>query len=235
MKHILPFLLLFAICGAFSVSEAAPAKKEEPEILYLVNGHKAPGKEERKQPQTSEKPVKISEKQETARQKTEPVKEDRKNQPVQQPPREEKQKPKEEKRKAKVGDELVIPEDAVKTGNLDFLEGCWQGTRPEYYSKRTIRECFCFGKNGRGGTRRVIDPKGGRTCTGDTKARLDGRGALHVTSQGARCDDGERWGAAQMTCRGNGQKTPCSWVFTDASGGHQKYEIPFVRVSSCGR
>ncbi len=38
-----------------------------------------------------------------------------------------------------------------------------------------------------------------------------------------------------MTCRGKGQKTPCSWVFKDANGGRQAYEIPFVRVQACGR
>ena len=155
---------------------------------------------------------------------------------VKEPKPEKKPEAKPEKTpRAKPGEELKIPPEAVKTGNLDFLEGCWQGTRPEYYSKRTIRECFCFGAHGGNGKRRVLDTKGKRTCTGSTKARLDGNGVLHVTSEGASCDDGERWGASQMTCRGSGQKTPCSWIFTDANGGRQAYQIPFVRVESCGR
>ena len=58
----------------------------------------------------------------------------------------------------KIGEPLRIPPEAVKTGNLDFLEGCWQGTRPEYYSKRTVEECFCFGPGGQTGKRRIIDP-----------------------------------------------------------------------------
>lgn len=142
--------------------------------------------------------------------------------------------PKSEK-KARPGEELSIPPEAAKTGNLDFLEGCWQGTRPEYYSKRTIRECFCFGANGKNGKRRVFDPKGGRQCIGASRASLSRSGVLSVTSSGAACNDGERWGQAEMVCRNSGPKTPCSWVFRDASNGQQSYEIPFVRVESCGR
>lgn len=138
-------------------------------------------------------------------------------------------------KKAKTGEELRIPEEAVKTGNLDFLEGCWQGTRPEYYSKRTIRECFCFGANGKAGKRRVFDPVGHRSCIGATSASLSKNGVLSVTSQGAACDDGERWGQAEMVCRNSGPKTPCSWVFRDANNGRQSYTIPFVKVESCGR
>ncbi|MBQ9406222.1 MAG: hypothetical protein IJU37_05710 [Desulfovibrio sp.] len=143
--------------------------------------------------------------------------------------------PQKSSRKPRIGEELHIPPDAAKSGNLDFLEGCWQGTRPEYFSKRTIRECFCFGANGKNGKRRVFDPSGGRMCIGATSARLGNNGVLSVTSSGAACTDGERWGQAEMICRGKGQRTPCSWVFKDANGGRQSYEIPFVRVESCRR
>ncbi|MBQ9537181.1 MAG: hypothetical protein IJU79_05270 [Desulfovibrionaceae bacterium] len=136
---------------------------------------------------------------------------------------------------SRIGEPLRIPPEAVRTGNLDFLEGCWQGTRPEYYSKRTIYECFCFGKNGNSGRRRVVDPQGHRQCLGATRANLNSSGVLRVSSQGAYCSDGERWGQAEMTCRGQGQNTPCSWVFKDAQGGRQAYQIPFVRVESCRR
>ena len=135
--------------------------------------------------------------------------------------------------KAKAGEELRIPQEAIKSGNLEFLEGCWQGTRPEYYSKRTIRECFCFGSSGKSGKRRIYDH--GRMCIGGTRASLSGNGVLSVTSSGAACNDGERWGSAEMVCRNSGPKTPCSWVFRDANNGSQSYTIPFVRVDSCGR
>ena len=135
----------------------------------------------------------------------------------------------------KIGEPLRIPPEAVKTGNLDFLEGCWQGTRPEYYSKRTVEECFCFGAGGQTGKRRIIDPAGGRSCIGATRANLNKNGVLSVTSQKGYCDDGVNWGQAEMLCHGEGQSTPCSWVFRDAQGGRQAYRIPFVRVRACGR
>lgn len=135
----------------------------------------------------------------------------------------------------KIGEPLRIPPEAVKTGNLDFLEGCWQGTRPEYYSKRTVEECFCFGPGGQTGKRRIIDPAGGRSCIGATRANLNKNGVLSVTSQKGYCDDGVNWGQAEMLCHGEGQSTPCSWVFRDAQGGRQAYRIPFVRVRACGR
>ena len=56
-----------------------------------------------------------------------------------------------------------------------------------------------------------------------------------VTSQKGYCDDGVNWGQAEMLCHGEGQSTPCSWVFRDAQGGRQAYRIPFVRVRACGR
>ncbi|MCR5814612.1 MAG: hypothetical protein K6G15_09000 [Desulfovibrio sp.] len=185
-----------------------------------------PAREKPKPQASSEKPKeKPKEKPEARRQEKPQAKPEEKPKP--QTPR--------QARRPKVGEELQIPKESAKTGNLDFLEGCWQGTRPEYYSKRTIYECFCFGQHGKNGKRRVIDPQGKRRCVGGTQARLSGNGILHVRSQGAVCSDGERWGQAEMTCRGKGQHTPCSWVFRDANGGQQSYEIPFVRVEQCGR
>lgn len=137
--------------------------------------------------------------------------------------------------KARPGEHLRIPPGAVASGKLDFLEGCWQGTRPEYYSKRSIRECFCFDGKG-SGKRRIIDAAGGgRMCIGPARASLSSAGVLSVTSGRSPCTDGERWGQAEMVCRGEGSRTPCSWVFRDAKGGRQSYEIPLVRVESCGR
>ena len=137
--------------------------------------------------------------------------------------------------KPKTGDPIRIPESAIKSGNLSFLEGCWEGTRPEYTTKRTIKECFCFGKGGKSGKRRIYDRQYGRTCIGASRANLSKSGVLSVTSAAMPCSDGEKWGGAEMQCRNTGPKTPCSWIFTDAGNGRQAYEIPFLRVNSCGR
>ena len=217
-----------------------PVKNEKPEKATAKTQTAVPDKKPEPKKTAAQKapqPEKIS----VAKQATPP----RPPQPAPVKP-EKKAEPKPEKktppkpepsRKSRPGEQLRIPPEAVQTGRLDFLEGCWQGTRPEYFSKRIVRECFCFGPQGSYGRRTVIDPsgrRGGRTCTGTTRAHMEGS-TLRVSSSGAYCSDGERWGAAQMMCRGSGQNTPCSWIFTDANGGRQSYEIPFVRVESCGR
>lgn len=135
----------------------------------------------------------------------------------------------------RAGVALRIPDDAAKTGNVAFLEGCWQGTRPEYNTKRLIRECFCFGKNGKNGKRRIFDPATKKRCRGSSQATLSANGVLSVVSPRAYCQDGSTWGRAEMTCRNSGAKTPCSWIFGDARNGRQAYKIPFLRVESCGK
>ncbi|MBQ7607761.1 MAG: hypothetical protein IJU76_07290 [Desulfovibrionaceae bacterium] len=221
--------------------ENKPEVRTEPPALWSMLPLSQVG--ERKNPEKAEVREKGKVKEESAvkekpeRKKEGRVQEDRKKdeRKKEEAKKEERPKPEPKRRPPRIGEELSIPKEALATGNLDFLEGCWQGTRPEYFSKRTIYECFCFGKSGGRGKRRVIDPQGHRRCVGASAARLSGNGVLHVSSQGAVCSDGERWGQAEMTCRGKGQHTPCSWIFRDANSGHQAYEIPFVRVQSCGR
>lgn len=193
-----------------AAGEAASPRQEAPRGPEKKAEAQKPGPKEGKKPETSAKPE--------AGAKGEAGK-----------------KPGKAAQKARPGEALRIPEGAAASGSLDFLEGCWQGTRPEYYSKRTIRECFCFGPGGGSGKRRILDGAyGGRMCIGAAAAHFKGS-SLSVTSSRAACTDGERWGQAQMICRGQGEKTPCSWIFQDANGGRQSYEIPLVRVESCGR
>ncbi|MBQ7617889.1 MAG: hypothetical protein IJS50_03345 [Desulfovibrio sp.] len=209
-----------------------------PELWSMLPLSEVPGQAKPKEQAKEGPKPKPEAKEKVARQAKEEPKKPKEEQPKSAEPTPKKERPQpqpKEKPRPRIGEALSIPPQAARTGNLDFLEGCWQGTRPEYYSKRTITECFCFGKGGQGGKRRVIDPSYRRRCVGATQARLDQRGVLFVQSEGAVCSDGERWGQAQMTCRGQGKQTPCSWVFKDANGGQQSYAIPFVRVESCGR
>jgi hypothetical protein len=129
----------------------------------------------------------------------------------------------------KKGDFLKIPEEAKKTGKLDFLEGCWVGTRPEYRTKRIITERFCFGKDGVG-KRFIEDPGYAGRCVGATKALMNQGGTLRMQSEKMYCTDtSSNWGGSEMTCQGEGDQTPCTWIFTDSGGGRQSYSIRFVR------
>lgn len=220
-----------------------PEQQGQLTIVELLPMTTVPG-EQKTEPKAQEQPQQKTQPEKKTQIKTEPEKKQPTKSKPELPDKKQPAKPQAEKKRTEqpekykkpgVGQELRIPPDAGKTGNLDFLEGCWQGTRPEYYSKRTIKECFCFGANGKNGKRRVFDPQGNRMCIGAAKASLSQSGHLSVTSSGAACNDGERWGSAQMSCQNTGMKTPCSWVFPDTHGGHQSYTIPFVRVESCGR
>ncbi|MDR0816346.1 MAG: hypothetical protein LBN28_02995 [Desulfovibrio sp.] len=127
------------------------------------------------------------------------------------------------------GDPLKIPEDAAKTGKLDFLEGCWRGTRPEYGTKRIVTERFCFNANGVG-KRFILDPQFAGECVGATRAVINSGGVLRMRSDKMYCTpSGSIWGGSEMTCRGEGNRTPCSWVFTDIKNTRQAYTINFVR------
>lgn len=131
--------------------------------------------------------------------------------------------------KSKKGDTLVIPESAKKTKNVDFLEGCWVGNRPEYSSKRMITERFCFDDKGIG-KRYVEDPTYAGICIGSTKALINKDGLLYMDSEIMYCSpSGEQWGGSKMQCQGEGEQTPCTWVFKDADGARQSYKITFVR------
>ena len=131
-----------------------------------------------------------------------------------------------------IGDKLSIPPDAAQKGDLSFLEGCWRGTRPEYFTKRTVVECFCFSDSG-GGKRIIKDPAIAGECTGATKGRFSSNGELIVGSEQGYCTNGLRWGSANMRCQGSGENTHCYWQFPDARGGTQQYDIPFYKVPSC--
>ena len=148
--------------------------------------------------------------------------------PAKPPEPETRTPPKTAQTQPKPGDPLQIPPEAAKTGDLSFLEGCWRGTRPEYSSKRTITERFCFDKNGNG-KRTIEDPRYAGKCTGATKGSFDAQGRLIVTSEQGYCTGGARWGQAYMVCQGEGNSTPCFWRFPDAGGGSQSYKIPLVR------
>jgi hypothetical protein len=136
--------------------------------------------------------------------------------------------PPKEKQPPKKGEPLKIPEEAAKSGKLDFLEGCWVGTRPEYGTKRIVKERFCFDKNGVG-KRYIYDPKYAGECVGATKALINSGGVLRMNSDKMFCTSGDIWGASEMTCRGEGAQTPCAWIFRDLKNARQSYKIQFVR------
>ncbi len=137
--------------------------------------------------------------------------------------------PRPENRPPRSGEPLRIPEEAKKTGRVDFMQGCWVGNRPEYHTQRLITERFCFDANGTG-KRFILDPAHAGRCTGAARVMLHRDGVLRIVSERGHCSNGEEWGRADMVCRGEGRNTPCSWVFRDVnSRAQQAHTITFVR------
>ena len=185
-----------------------------PENFLLIT----PEPERKPAPQPEEKPAQVEKKPAPPRPEI-----------PKEPSPEPKEKKPEKAETPKKGDPLRIPEEAKKTGQLDFLEGCWVGTRPEYHTKRIITERFCFGKDGIG-KRFIEDPAHAGQCVGATRALLNQGGVLRMQSEKMYCTNTpENWGGSEMTCQGEGEQTPCTWVFTDVGGARQSYSIRFVR------
>lgn len=129
----------------------------------------------------------------------------------------------------KIGDALMLSNTAKITKNLDFLEGCWVGYRPEYLTKRMITERFCFDAKGIG-KRYVLDAKYSITCVGDTKAEINKDGFLDINSGIMQCSpSGEQWGGAKMQCQNEREKTFCTLFFTNIHGATQSYKATFIR------
>ena len=124
------------------------------------------------------------------------------------------------------GQALKVPEEAKKTRDVAFLEGCWKGYRPEYQSKRMVTERFCFDDKGVG-KRTILDPGHAGTCTSATRAVINEGGVLKMQSEDGYCTSGARWNKSEMTCQGEGESTPCKWVFGPSES--QSYSIRFVR------
>lgn len=197
-----------------------PVKVLSPADFLVKTPEKKP--EPPKEPEKKPAPVKEPEKKPVP-----PTKEpEKKSEPPKEP--EKKLPPVKQPKKPAKNDPLMIPEEAKKTGSLDFLEGCWKGTRPEYHTKRIVTERFCFDKRGIG-KRTINDPTGGQQCVGPTVADMRKNGSLHMSSESAPCTSGEEWGAAEMVCTGEGNSTPCTWKFPDINGAQQSYKIHFVR------
>ncbi|MDR3358918.1 MAG: hypothetical protein LBN96_08760 [Desulfovibrio sp.] len=183
-----------------------PDPEKSPEKTTLTPGDFLPLTPRRETPQTGKRPKGSSE-------------------PAGMP---KKDLPQKENPSPRKGEALKIPEDAAQSGKLDFLEGCWVGTRPEYGTKRIVKERFCFDKNGVG-KRYIYDPAHAGECVGGTKAIINSGGILRMNSSRMFCTSGDTWGASEMTCRGEGRQTPCAWVFGDIKNARQSYKIHFVR------
>ena len=122
-------------------------------------------------------------------------------------------------------DELDIPDDAERTGNLDFLEGCWISetglTNRDTGQPVTVR--YCFDANGNG-SREVLDIRG--PCQGRATARMRPDGSLAIDIGEAPCSFGDvAYVDGLVVCtEGTDGKTHCN-----GQGGGVHWRSHFTR------
>ena len=128
----------------------------------------------------------------------------------------------------KSGDPFRIPEDAVATNDLSFLEGCWVSddlrsytgvwNNPKAKGERH-RAKLCFKKNGSG---TFTASKKGERCSGPAKARFSGA-TLSVQTQKAPCRGSAFYFVPRtFECRGASGNTECFIVANNKWEGRKR-------------
>lgn len=106
------------------------------------------------------------------------------------------------------GSDLEIPEDAARTNDLSFLEGCWESETGlvDLLYRQPLRVEYCFDRRGRG--RHYWHMGNGQNCQGQLTGRFRGN-RLAMEASTAPCPDGTRFDAQEVECTGSGHTTYC--------------------------
>jgi outer membrane biosynthesis protein TonB len=198
----------------------APPKVEEPEPAVEPEPEPEPEVVEPFLGMTPVAPPKP--KVETPKPAPAPVREPKKVEPVETPKEQPRERPK------RKNENLVIPDDAAKQNDLEFLEGCWTSETGLYShpSNKPIIAEYCFGKNGKG--RRLVREQGGQVCNGSAAAKFRG-GRLELDAPEARCPDGRSYVPQKVECTGSEKRTSCSG--NELGGRKNKWDARFRRKS----
>ena len=96
--------------------------------------------------------------------------------------------------------DLTIPEDAARTGDLSFLNGCWNSytTLKNIQTGEPVTMVYCFSGNGQGELR--IREQDGELCRAPARAGFDG-GRLTIKSAGdINCPSGRGYFSTDVGC-----------------------------------
>lgn len=114
----------------------------------------------------------------------------------------------------KPDEELTIPEDAPRSGDLSFLQGCWNN-ETGIFSQKTREPLnieYCFDANGRG--RSTIIERNGQRCSTASVARFDDAGKLVIEDlDNLRCGGGRYYYKHRANCTStDGGRARCDGV-----------------------
>lgn len=124
------------------------------------------------------------------------------------------------------GSDLEIPEDAARTNDLSFLEGCWESETGlvETSTGLPIRVEYCFDRQGRGN--QYVHLSNGLSCQGQLTGRFRGD-RLAMEASSSTCPDGHGFLPQEVECTGSGQTTRCTGQ--DQPRNHPAWNARFRR------
>ncbi|NVK31748.1 MAG: hypothetical protein HWE20_12135 [Gammaproteobacteria bacterium] len=104
-----------------------------------------------------------------------------------------------------VGEALVIPVEAIETGNMEFLHGTWRSYAGLTNSRtgEPITSIYVFSKEGKG-TKTIIEEVSNEECIAAVTATITEDRQLRVEDlDNARCTRGGRYVKSNITCSVN--------------------------------
>lgn len=123
-------------------------------------------------------------------------------------------------------EDLVIPEDAPETGDMEFLMGCWLSETGlvNMDTGEPVTVQYCFDENGEG-IREIQDVRG--ACSGLAHATMGADGVLRIQADPSPCDFGAvSYIDSLVTCRtGQDRKAVCH-----GEEGGDTWDAHFTRI-----
>lgn len=110
-------------------------------------------------------------------------------------------KPKPKAKPLKKGEEMRIPDQAMKEKDMTFLEGCWSSETGLVSTKgEPVNVQYCFDNKG-SGTRNITETRNNTRCTGSVTAHFDGLGSLVFDARRSACNSGGAYVPQRIDCK----------------------------------
>ena len=110
---------------------------------------------------------------------------------------------------------LQIPENSLKEGKVDFLNGAWSagGGIQDKTTGKPMRLSYNFDDKGKGQV--TLQRGDGVKCVGDVNANVSGGGLTISNKNVANCSDGSTYQLPEISCKPNSASADCNGSYGD--------------------
>ncbi|WP_109077684.1 SrfA family protein [Aggregatibacter kilianii] len=110
---------------------------------------------------------------------------------------------------------LQIPENSLKEGKVDFLNGAWNagGGIQDKTTGKPMRLSYNFDDKGKGQV--TLQRGDGVKCVGDVNANVSGGGLTISNKNVASCSDGTTYQLPEISCKPNSASADCNGSYGD--------------------